>query len=315
MKNVGRWRPGWARLGWLPIALGAAGVVMALAARNQPAEAIAPCIAHANTGDELTFIAGLQAWRDTHIAGSYPLTVSAPLNAAAAGYAQFLADTPGAGGHYADGTPGFAWATRAIQCGYPANQAAGGEGLAVVSSSATVSVSPQQALATMTAEGGGGVWVPSSVGLPVKCVGAAKATSADGKKVAWVTLVFAASGNCPSAGTAPPTVPGTSTATATATRTASATPSPTPSPTPTPRADGATVTVYEGWNLVTLPGGKVQDVLGRAEGCFRAIYQQQGDRWLRYSPQAPAYANNLNTLNGGTFWIEGTAANCGLIHL
>jgi hypothetical protein len=29
----------------------------------------------------------------------------------------------------------------------------------------------------------------------------------------------------------------------------------------------------------------------------------------------PAYANNLQTLDGGAIWIEGTAANCGLVKL
>jgi hypothetical protein len=45
------------------------------------------------------------------------------------------------------------------------------------------------------------------------------------------------------------------------------------------------------------------------------VYQQQGDRWLRYAPGVPAYANNLQTLNGGAFWVEGTAENCGFIQL
>lgn len=64
-----------------------------------------------------------------------------------------------------------------------------------------------------------------------------------------------------------------------------------------------------------LPTGPVADVLHRAEGCYRAVYQQQGDHWLRYSPEVPRYANNLQTLNGGAFWVEGTAENCGLIAL
>jgi hypothetical protein len=55
--------------------------------------------------------------------------------------------------------------------------------------------------------------------------------------------------------------------------------------------------------------------LHRAKGCYSAVYQQQGDRWLRYAPGVPAYANNLHTLNGGAFWVEGTAENCGLIQL
>jgi hypothetical protein len=70
-----------------------------------------------------------------------------------------------------------------------------------------------------------------------------------------------------------------------------------------------------GWNLTVLPAGPVEHVLGRANGCYRAVYQWDGGRWLRFAPGAPAYANNLQTLNGGTFWIEGTAANCGLVLL
>lgn len=70
-----------------------------------------------------------------------------------------------------------------------------------------------------------------------------------------------------------------------------------------------------GWNLTTLPPGPVEQVLARAGGCYRAIYQWNGERWLRYVPGAPQYANNLQTLNGGAIWIEGTAANCGLVQL
>lgn len=296
--------------------LGAALVAAAVAtglAHNTTAKATAPCVAHTPSGEELTFLGLLQTWRDGAIPGSQQLSQSASLNAAAMGYAQFLANTPGAGGHFADGSPGYAWVTRAVQCGYPANWGAGGEGLAVVESSATVSVSPQQALNTMTSEAGGGVWVPANVGLPVKCVGVGKATSANGKKVAWVTLLFAAGGACPqqvTGGSSP-----TATTSSTPTPTPTPTKTPTPTPSPTPPALGVTVTIYSGWNLVVLPAGPVGDVLYRAKGCYRAVYQQEGARWLRYSPDVPAYANNLQTLNGGVFWVEGAAANCGLIGL
>jgi hypothetical protein len=219
--------------GWTAVALATAGVIATVFASLSPragdVHAIAPCVAHSPSAEETTFLGLLQSWRNANIAGSYPLSQSGALNAAAAGYAQFLANTPGASGHYADGTTGYPWATRAMNCGYPANQAAGGEGLAVVQSSNPVSVSPQQALNTMTSEGGGGVWVPSNVGLPVRCVGVAKAVSADGKKVAWVTLIFASSGTCPG-GTG-----GGSTQT-----TPTTTPSPTPTSTPTP-------SVYRSW--------------------------------------------------------------------
>ena len=52
-----------------------------------------------------------------------------------------------------------------------------------------------------------------------------------------------------------------------------------------------------------------------AKGCYRSVYQQQGDHWVRYSPEAPAYARNLVTSDGGVFWVEGTAENCGLVPL
>mgnify|MGYP006915171141 CR=1 FL=1 len=293
--------------------IAASAVVVGLSGES-PANATAPCVAHTPSGDETTFLGLLQQWRDGNIAGSQQLSQSAPLNAAAMGYAQYLANTPGAQGHGADGAPGYPWATRAVQCGYPANLAAGGEGLAVVESSTVVTVSAQQALNTMTAERGGGVWVPSDVGLPVKCVGVGKATSTSGKKVAWVTLIFAASGSCPQQVSGGGTSPSPSSS-ATNTATNTATPTATPSPSPTPKPVGATIALYSGWNLVVLPEGKVADVLYRAAGCYRAVYQQQGGHWLRYSPDVPAYANNLQTLNGGTFWIEGTAENCGLIAL
>jgi len=174
----------------------------------------------------MAFLSLIQAWRNANIAGSYPLTVSGPLDAAAAHYADYLANTPGTGGHYAEPgyTTGYPWAKRAIDCGYPSSQAAGGEGLAVVESSAVIAVSAQQALNIMTSEQGGGVWVPSNVGLPVKCVGVARYVSANGKKVAWVTLIFATSGTCPQAvsGGGSSTTP------------ASPTPTKTPTPTPTP---------------------------------------------------------------------------------
>lgn len=285
-------------------------------ASGTSANATAPCVAHTPSGEESTFLGLLQSWRDGAIPGSQQLSQSAPLNAAAMGYAQFLANTPGAGGHDADKAPGYAWATRAIQCGYPSGWAAGGEGLAVVESSSVISVSAQQALNTMTAETGGGVWVPSNVGLPVKCVGVGKAVSSNGKKVAWVTLLFAANGTCPqqvNGGSGSPSPSTTAAATNTPTSTPSPAPSPTPSPTPKPL--GVAITVYAGWNLVVLPAGNIAEVLHRADGCYRAVYQQQGGRWLRYSPEVPGYANNLQTLNGGTFWIEGTAQNCGLIGL
>ena len=217
-------------------------------APRQSAGAVAPCVAHGNTDEEMNFLALLQTWRNEHITGSLALTVSAPLNASAAGYARYLANTPGTAGHYADGSD---WVVRASQCGYSSNGSgsAGGEGLAVVESGSVVSVSPQGALDIMSAHGGSGITIPANVGLPVKCVGVAKVSSPDGRKVAWVTVLFAVSGTCPQSvagggGNPTPTATATSTSTAGSTPTTTRTPSPSPSvtatrppsPTPSPTA-------------------------------------------------------------------------------
>ncbi|MGE0600852.1 MAG: hypothetical protein AB7J35_04150 [Dehalococcoidia bacterium] len=224
----------------LALAVGAIAIAaMTLIGRPSSAEAIAPCIPHTPSGEELSFVQQLQSWRNSSVPGSQSLTLSAPLNAAAMGYAQFLADNPGSGGHYADGTPGYAWATRAVNCGYPANLAAGGEGVAVSQGPFGASA----ALGVMTGQPGSGVNVPANVGLPVQCVGVGMATN--GSRVAWVTLLFAANGSCPSAvaggGGNPDPSPTAATGTSTVTSTPTITPSPTPSPTPTPPP------VYHSW--------------------------------------------------------------------
>ena len=300
--------------------------------QQNDARALAPCLAHTNTTEELAFLAQLQSWRDQNIQGSFPLTLSAPLNAAAAGYAQFLANNAGAQGHSADPPEGqFPWADRAVECGYPSNEAAGGEGLAVVEASGQIDVTGTQALTIMTAEGGGGVWVPSFIGANVECVGLAKMSGLNGSKVAWVVELFATFDTCPQAvvggggGTtpSPSSSPDTATATPTDTPTMTptpsptATPSPTPSPTPTPRADGATLALTPGgWNLVTLPASaSLPDLLYRATGCFSEVYQQQGNTWFDYAPGIPAYASDLVASNGGAFWIKATSQDCGTIHL
>ncbi len=279
------------------------GAVLTL--RHKDADALASCIPHTNTPDEMTFLAQLQGWRDANIPGSYPLTLSSPLNAAAAGYARYLVDHPGSAGHFADGGN---WASRAVQCGYPSGEAAGGEGLAVVQASGMVSVSPAQALQIMTSEQGGGVHVPSNVGAPVKCVGVARVSAADGHEDAWVTLLFAAFNSCAEPVTGPP--PGSATNTPTVTPTMT----PTPTPTATPNYN-TQITLLTGWNLVTLPPGPLSDILDTARQCFSAVYQADADHWLRYVPGAPAYTNNLSVSNGGAFWILGTDANCGVVRI
>ena len=331
------------RVSWLVMFLGFVAIIVGGtlgALHNDNAQALAPCLAHTNTTEELTFLAQLQYWRDQNIPGSSPLTLSAPLNAAAAGYAQFLATTAGAQGHWADPTgrsyPAPVWADRAIQCGYPQSEAGGGEGLAVVDSSGPIDVTGSQALTIMTAEAGGGVWVPFPyVNTTFKCVGVAKMSGLNGTQVAWVVEIFQTFDSCPQAvlgggggGTTPsPSASASSSATSTPTLTATVsptstptmtpTPSPTPSPTPTPRADGATLTLNPGgWNLVTLPAANsLRDLLYRATGCFTEVYQQQGALWFDYAPGLPAYANDLTSSNGGAFWIKATSQACGTIHL
>lgn len=247
---------------WAPATLGLLGiaalaVVVSGLGRSGQAEAIAACVDHTNTAEEMEFISLLQAWRDQHIAGSLPLIRSGALNAAAAGYAAYLANTPGAQGHYADGSN---FSNRALNCnfssthqgdGYPYPAAAGGEGLDITEASFAVSVGPSDALATMASEVGSGIWVPASVGPPVICVGVAKAVNASGTKVAWVAELFGStSGTCPDAN--PPTGTATSTATAASTATATATVTETPTLTPSPTATATpsptpTPSIYQAW--------------------------------------------------------------------
>jgi hypothetical protein len=75
------------------------------------------------------------------------------------------------------------------------------------------------------------------------------------------------------------------------------------------------VTLYSGWNLVTLPPGPLTDILDTARQCFTAVYQANGDGWLRYLPGLPVYASNLAASNGTPVWILGTDANCGPIRI
>lgn len=296
------------------------GLVALGGSRLQHASAVISCPPHPNTDEEMQFLALLQQWRDANIAGSHTLTRSISLNAAAWHYARFLADTPGAAGHFAE--PGYtgagAWAKRAIDCGY--NVGAGGEGLAVVEASFVVSVSPSSALATMASHQGSGIWVPANVGADVKCVGAAKATSADGRKVAWVTLLMATWAQCVDPDTSQPrlstptsTTTQSPTATATATATRTKTPTPTPTATPTPVANyGFTINVCGGWNLVTIPtSGATDDMFDTARDKLGAVYLANGETWLRWAPGVPAYARNLSQVSAGdVLWIYRTEPSC-----
>ncbi len=269
------------------------------------------------SSEEQQFASLIQGWRDSspRVPVSTPLQTSGALNAAAAWYAQWQVENGTPGGHYDN--LGRRWGQRALDCGYVGTTSKGeslaldasGEGTFAVSSSANINLSLEQALAGITYPYSGvELWTPST-GLPAKCIGVGIYENEAGTAKAWIVLIaqYPASSSCPGSTAAP-----APTQTSTASPTAS--PTPPPTATATPRADGAAVTLWLGWNLVTLPAGTVPEILTRAGGCFRAVYKQEGDQWLRYSPVAPAYANNLHATTGGTFWVEGTA-NCGLIQL
>lgn len=281
------------------------------------------------TAEELEFVAGLQNWRDHVFYPVVQLQLSEPLNKAAAWFAEYQVAAGAPGGH--SDNLGRSWSQRAKDCGYDSYWADGsGEGIAAFASSQLIDPSPDDALGVMTAEDGGGVYIPPLGGSsPVKCVGVAKARSADGKKAAWVTVLaqYPAGSDCPGAGGTPDGSP-TPTATATtpspspsASPSSTASPSPSASPSPTstvkpPKYFLPLNLAPDGWALVTLPTGPIADVLGNAEGCFAAVYQLAGpDDWTRYAPDAPPYASNLTWSAGGAFWILGNGVNCGQIIL
>jgi hypothetical protein len=213
------------------------------------AGALAPCLARPTTGEESQFFSMVQSWRSANGLGG-ALTLSGPLNAAAVGYAQFLASHPGYQGHYADGTSNYAWVSRAIQCGYPSASGiqpgdyypptagiAGGEGVAAFEVAQAAQATAQGALNQMTAEPGGGLHIPPNVGAPVACAGVGKASV--GGKTAWVVLLFATTtGTCPQAVAAGvPTAsasPSPSVSPTSAFPTITPTPSPIPTSTPVP---------------------------------------------------------------------------------
>lgn len=346
----GRWRFAGllAALGLVGAALAA---VLAGAGDSRPASALSPCDQRPMTAEEQEFVTKLVSWRATYVAfGVYDLAVSATLNATAAGYAQFLVDNPGAGTtagadpHAADGGPQpYPWEARALQCGYPAVLAIGSEALAVEeSATGPVTIDPAGAIVIMNRqrwdEGNFGIRVPDqfqqNLDLAfIRCIGAAKAVSKDGQKVAWVALLMGGtSGSCPQAVTGPapsptPTATGTgtptslvtrtATATATATRTATPTPTPSPTPTPVPTADyGMTLQLAAGgWVLATLPVGPITGILDTAAGCYAAVYERDGDGWRHFAPGIPAWANTLDWSAGGAFWILGSEEECGAIAL
>ncbi|MEO6398387.1 MAG: hypothetical protein ABIP13_07950 [Tepidiformaceae bacterium] len=213
--------------------------------RILPAAATAPCVPHANTAEELDWLQEHLAWRNQYIPGSdpsNPLQVSSTLNAAAAGYANYMADHPGAVGHSADGAEYPPWSARAKLCGYPPAVAIGAEAMSLVMSTVgpVGPVDATAALNNMTTEVyGGGIRIPANVdGFPMRCIGVAHARSLDGMRDVWIALIMSADGpSCPQTVLVPPATPtgpsGFPTRTATPTRTPTAVPTSTPKATPT----------------------------------------------------------------------------------
>lgn len=240
---------------------GALGLALALAAgvslvRTLPAAATAPCVPHGNSSEELDWLQKHNSWRIQYIPSydpSNPLVVSATLNAAAAAYATYMADHPGAVGHAADGAEYAPWATRAMLCGYPAAVAVGGEAMSLVTN-ATGPVTAQSALNNMAAEVfAGGIRIPAYVnGLPMKCIGVAHATSADGKRDVWIAVIMSADGACPQSVVLPATTPTGSSGFPTRT----ATPTRTPTPKATPTAQQATAVFRLRMAAIAADGGE-----------------------------------------------------------
>jgi hypothetical protein len=295
------------------VAIGVIGFALlagSLWPRPGAAAAVGPCgTTHdAIDTEESSFLALLQQWRDGHLSYSSDLEISGALSAAAAWHAQDLVTRSGStlGGHY-DST-GRYFTTRARDCGYPDPFASGGigEGVYELGSSGGVNLGPQLAIQGITYQGSGVYIQTSSSSWPAKCVGVAVYRNANSTDVAWVVLIaqYPAGSACPAYNGTPPTPKTTS-------------PTPSPTPTPTPLAHyGYTLTLAaDAWTLVTLPPGPIEDVLARARGCYVAVYQQQGDAWLRFSPDVPAYARNLTYSNGGAFWIKGSGQSCGPVAL
>jgi hypothetical protein len=294
------------------------GVLAALLAAlpfllGTPANAAGPCgTSHDGiSAEEAEFAGLLQAWRNANLDNSTPLTLSGPLNAAAAWFAQDQVTHGGGGGHL--DSVGRTWGTRALDCGFPNPYAEGGsgEGVYSVSSSQVLDIGPAQAIAGITYPGSGVyIQVPPDFSIPVKCFGVAVYRSENGKAVSWVTVIaqFPANTACPAPVTG---TPSTATPTPTKTKTASPTPSATP-----PVVHNHPLTLSpNGWVFVVLPQGSLNSVLARAKGCYNAVYQLQGDAWLRYSPDIPAFARSLTFSNGGVFWISGSGKDCGTIIL
>lgn len=281
--------------------------------RESAVAAAGPCNpANADiSGPEQQLFAGVNAWRMSNY-GVPAMQLSAPANKAAQWYAeQTVLGLTNPSYHldaYNRNQIG-----RLQDCGYDPYWSGGsGEALAFVASDT-------EALAWITNPTPGhqnGVQAQ----VPWQCagVGFASNSGAGGVEYAWVVVVAQyGSSDCPQPVTGPP--PGSTLTpgiTVTATNTPTSTPTMTPTPMPTATANYNTqITLMAGWNLVTLPAGPLGDILDTASQCFSAVYQADGDHWLRYVLGAPAYANNLSLSSGGAFWILGTETNCGIVRI
>ncbi|MFN8508788.1 MAG: hypothetical protein U0547_14655 [Dehalococcoidia bacterium] len=192
------------------------------------------------SGEEQEFLGLLQAWRNANIANSQQLTLSAPLSAAAAWFAEYQVSHGAMGGH--GDTYGRSFNDRARDCGYPAPYYNGlGEGVFGSGSSGGSNVPPSAAIIGITYPGSG-VYITAG-SPPVKCVGIAVARNQAGTLTAWVALIaqYPAGTACPQTATttspspSPTTTAGASSPTATWTPTAT-TPAGTVTPTPTATA-------------------------------------------------------------------------------
>ncbi len=295
--------------------MGLVGIVLftVLAMRHGRAEAAGgPCNPSGGLSAQgQTLFGEVNAWRASQF-GVPPAQMSAPANLAAQWFAEQMA-----AGKTSSHTDSFGrtWAERLVDCGYDNYWAYGsGEALALGSTA-------QDAITSMTANS---QYHQNVVQAPVdwQCGGVGQSGTA------WVVVLAQyGSTQCPQAvtggggggdtGSSPsPSASVSSTPTQTPTATATATPTRTPTPTTTPSANyNRQITIYSGWNLVTLPAGSLNDVLDTARGCFSAVYEMQNGTWHRYIPGAPAFASNLTASDGGAFWILGSDANCGIVTL
>ncbi|MBI5947726.1 MAG: hypothetical protein HY875_06285 [Chloroflexi bacterium] len=234
------------------VATGGVVVVLSNGGGHSAEAATGPCGTTHDwlSAEESEFIALLQQWRNTHTlyppGGSSPLTPSMPLNKAAAWFAEYQVNAGSPGGH--GDNYGRDWKDRVRDCGYDSYWWYGsGEGVYALASSQVLDIGPDEAVDGppyngVTYPGSGATVGDVHPSYPFKCVGAAVARSADGKRVAWVVVLaqFPLNSTCPEpGGGAPPTV-------TTATNTPTATPTKTPTRTPTPTPPGARRAVAPG---------------------------------------------------------------------